>query len=48
MAEVVFDEPLSNLDAKMRQQMRVELIRLHRALGVTMNYVPQEPFLASP
>jgi sn-glycerol 3-phosphate transport system ATP-binding protein len=31
----LFDEPLSNLDAKLRVQMRVEIKRLHRALGVT-------------
>ncbi|MFV0473351.1 MAG: ABC transporter ATP-binding protein [Pikeienuella sp.] len=31
----LFDEPLSNLDAKMRVQMRIELRRLHRSLGAT-------------
>src|SRR5215208_2938951 len=31
----LFDEPLSNLDAKLRVQMRVEIRRLQRALGVT-------------
>lgn len=31
----LFDEPLSNLDAKMRVQMRIELRRLHRKLGAT-------------
>ena len=31
----LFDEPLSNLDAKLRVQMRVEIKRLQRALGVT-------------
>ena len=30
----LFDEPLSNLDAKLRVQMRVEIKRLQRALGV--------------
>ena len=38
-AVFLFDEPLSNLDAKLRQQMRVELKRLHGDLGVTMIYV---------
>jgi multiple sugar transport system ATP-binding protein len=34
----LFDEPLSNLDAPMRVQMRAELSRLHRRLGATMIY----------
>jgi ABC-type sugar transport system ATPase subunit len=38
----LFDEPLSNLDAALRQQMRVELLRLHRRLGVTMIYVTHD------
>src|SRR5262249_16579201 len=35
----LFDEPLSNLDAKMRVQMRAEIIRLHAQLKTTMIYV---------
>lgn len=35
----LFDEPLSNLDAELRVQMRVEIARLLRELGVTMIYV---------
>ncbi|MCS6915546.1 MAG: sn-glycerol-3-phosphate ABC transporter ATP-binding protein UgpC [Myxococcales bacterium] len=38
----LFDEPLSNLDAALRQQMRVELLRLHRRLGTTMIYVTHD------
>ncbi len=38
----LFDEPLSNLDAKMRVQMRREIARLHRQLGVTMIYVTHD------
>ena len=38
----LFDEPLSNLDAKMRVQMRVEISRLHRRLGSTMIYVTHD------
>jgi multiple sugar transport system ATP-binding protein len=38
----LFDEPLSNLDAKMRLQMRAELIQLHRRLGATMIYVTHD------
>ncbi|MCX7590316.1 MAG: sn-glycerol-3-phosphate ABC transporter ATP-binding protein UgpC [Kiritimatiellae bacterium] len=38
----LFDEPLSNLDAKMRVQMRVELGRLHRRLAATMIYVTHD------
>jgi len=38
----LFDEPLSNLDAKLRAQMRVELARLHARLGVTMVYVTHD------
>jgi multiple sugar transport system ATP-binding protein len=36
------DEPLSNLDAKMRVQMRSEIIHLHRQLGVTTIYVTHD------
>ncbi|MBA5636992.1 sn-glycerol-3-phosphate ABC transporter ATP-binding protein UgpC [Duganella sp. LX20W] len=38
----LFDEPLSNLDASLRVQMRVELSRLHRELGTTMIYVTHD------
>jgi ABC-type sugar transport system ATPase subunit len=38
----LFDEPLSNLDAKLRVQMRVELTRLHQALKATMIYVTHD------
>jgi len=38
----LFDEPLSNLDARLRAQMRVELAKLHRGLGATMVYVTHD------
>jgi ABC-type sugar transport system ATPase subunit len=38
----LFDEPLSNLDAELRVQMRVELVRLHKRLGATMIYVTHD------
>ncbi|MCW7540937.1 sn-glycerol-3-phosphate ABC transporter ATP-binding protein UgpC [Aquabacterium sp. A7-Y] len=38
----LFDEPLSNLDAALRVQMRVELARLHRELESTMVYVTHD------
>ena len=38
----LFDEPLSNLDAELRAQMRTEIARLHSALGVTMIYVTHD------
>ena len=38
----LFDEPLSNLDAELRTQMRVEIAKLHRALGATMVYVTHD------
>src|SRR5262249_25205293 len=38
----LFDEPLSNLDAKLRVQMRVELKKLHQRLGTTAVYVPHD------
>ena len=41
-AAFLFDEPLSNLDAKLRQQLRVELKRLHRDLKSTMIYVTHD------
>ena len=38
----LMDEPLSNLDAKLRVQMRAELAKLHRRLGVTTVYVTHD------
>lgn len=38
----LMDEPLSNLDAKLRAQMRIELAKLHRELGTTMIYVTHD------
>ncbi|UWQ17225.1 ABC transporter ATP-binding protein [Jannaschia sp. M317] len=38
----LFDEPLSNLDAELRVQMRVEIARLHSELGATMIYVTHD------
>jgi multiple sugar transport system ATP-binding protein len=38
----LFDEPLSNLDAKMRVQMRAEITKLHRQLNITMIYVTHD------
>jgi ABC-type sugar transport system ATPase subunit len=38
----LFDEPLSNLDALLRVQMRLELAKLHRKLGSTMIYVTHD------
>jgi len=38
----LFDEPLSNLDAKLRTEMRVELKRLHKDLGTTIIYVTHD------
>ncbi|MBU0475871.1 MAG: sn-glycerol-3-phosphate ABC transporter ATP-binding protein UgpC [Bacteroidetes bacterium] len=38
----LFDEPLSNLDAKLRVQMRTEISKLHQKLGVTMIYVTHD------
>ena len=38
----LFDEPLSNLDAKMRTAMRTEISRLHARLGATMIYVTHD------
>jgi len=38
----LFDEPLSNLDAKLRVQMRTEISRLHQRLGATMIYVTHD------
>lgn len=41
-AVFLFDEPLSNLDAKLRVQMRVEISRLHKRLGNTAIYVTHD------
>jgi lactose/L-arabinose transport system ATP-binding protein len=38
----LFDEPLSNLDAELRVQMRVEIAKLHKRLGSTMIYVTHD------
>jgi multiple sugar transport system ATP-binding protein len=38
----LFDEPLSNLDAKLRTELRVELKKLHQQLGATMIYVTHD------
>src|SRR3546814_19580699 len=39
---ILFDEPLSNLDAKLREQMRDELVRLQREVGITSVYVTHD------
>jgi multiple sugar transport system ATP-binding protein len=41
-AVFLFDEPLSNLDAKLRTSMRSELIKLHKRLGTTIVYVTHD------
>jgi sn-glycerol 3-phosphate transport system ATP-binding protein len=41
-AVFLFDEPLSNLDAKLRVQMRLEIQKLHRTLGTTSLYVTHD------
>ena len=38
----LFDEPLSNLDAELRVEMRIELTRLHKDLGATIIYVTHD------
>ncbi|MFS8114251.1 ATP-binding cassette domain-containing protein [Rhizobium jaguaris] len=38
----LFDEPLSNLDAKLRNELRVEIKKLHQSLGNTMIYVTHD------
>ena len=38
----LFDEPLSNLDAQLRDEMRAEIKRLHQELGKTMIYVTHD------
>ena len=41
-AVFLFDEPLSNLDAELRVEMRVEIARLHKEIGATMIYVTHD------
>ena len=41
-AVFLFDEPLSNLDAALRMDMRMEIARLHKELGATMIYVTHD------
>ena len=41
-AVFLFDEPLSNLDAKLRVQMRLEIAKLHKRLGATIVYVTHD------
>ena len=38
----LMDEPLSNLDAKLRVQMRIEISKLHERLGATIIYVTHD------
>ncbi len=38
----LLDEPLSNLDAALRVQMRIEIAKLHKKLGCTMIYVTHD------
>ena len=38
----LFDEPLSNLDAELRVEMRIEIARLHKEIGATMIYVTHD------
>ncbi len=42
----LFDEPLSNLDARLRVQVRLEIRRLHRSLGATSVFVTHDQFEA--
>jgi iron(III) transport system ATP-binding protein len=39
---ILFDEPLSNLDAQLREEMRIELKEVHRRIGVTAIYVTHD------
>jgi iron(III) transport system ATP-binding protein len=39
---LLFDEPLSNLDAKLREQLRLEIVRLQRDVGITSVYVTHD------
>ncbi len=41
-AVFLFDEPLSNLDAQLRTQMRVEIKKLHQRLGTTIIFVTHD------
>ncbi|HCO53819.1 MAG TPA: sn-glycerol-3-phosphate ABC transporter ATP-binding protein UgpC, partial [Pelagibacterium sp.] len=41
-AVFLFDEPLSNLDAKLRVQMRIEIKKLHKRLGATSIFVTHD------
>ena len=41
-ALLLFDEPLSNLDAKLREQMRIEIRHLQKRLGITSVYVTHD------
>ncbi|WP_433041498.1 ABC transporter ATP-binding protein [Dactylosporangium sp. CS-033363] len=41
-AVVLFDEPLSNLDVKLRESMRIEIMDLHRRMGLTSIYVTHD------
>ena len=41
-AVFLLDEPLSNLDAKLRNQMRTEIMKLHKSLGTTFVYVTHD------
>lgn len=40
---LLLDEPLSNLDAKLRDEMRVEILRLQRDYKITTIYVTHDP-----
>ena len=40
---LLLDEPLSNLDAPLRRELRRELLRLHRELGLTTSLVTHDP-----
>ncbi|WP_395020475.1 ABC transporter ATP-binding protein [Dongia sp.] len=42
----LFDEPLANLDAQLRNEMRLELVKLHRSLGRTMVYATHDQVAA--
>lgn len=44
---LLLDEPLTNLDAKLRDEMRVEFKRLHRELGITMIYATPDQLEAT-
>jgi len=39
---LLFDEPLSNLDAKLREEMRIEIKEIHREIGITSVYVTHD------